>query len=441
MTFDQLNINKPLLNALNDLGFDHPTPIQAQIFPVIMSGKDVVGIAQTGTGKTFSYLLPLLRQLKYSEQQHPRVLILVPTRELVIQVVEEISKLTTYMSIRVTGIYGGVNINTQKTAVFKGLDLLVATPGRLLDLALNGVLRFKTIQTLVIDEMDEMLTLGFRSQLTRIMDLLPIKRQNLLFSATNSPDIEALIATFFNNPVKVEIAASGTPLLQIIQKGFKVPNFHTKINFLDFLLKDKSTFSKVLVFVSTKKIADQVYELLKSKFIGEIDVMHANKSQNYRINAIKFFDEGEFRVLIATDIIARGLDIKDISHVINFDIPQEPEDYMHRIGRTGRAQKAGDSITFIMESDQHYQYAIEKLMATKIPMEEMPEEVIISKLLLEEELPQKPEKDYLKDVRKKVIKSTAFQQKSAKNSKVNLGGSYKRIIKAKYKKPKSKGNN
>lgn len=441
MTFDQLNINKPLLNALNDLGFDHPTPIQAQIFPVIMSGKDVVGIAQTGTGKTFAYLLPLLRQLKYSEQQHPRILILVPTRELVLQVVEEIQKLTSYMTVRVTGIFGGVNINTQKSTVFKGLDILVATPGRLLDLALNGVLRFKNIQTFVIDEMDEMLTLGFRSQLTRIMDLLPAKKQNLLFSATNSPEIETLIATFFNNPVKVEIAASGTPLLQIIQKGYKVPNFHTKINFLEHLLKNKTIFNKVLVFVSTKKIADQVYDLLKSKFIGEIDVMHANKSQNYRLNAIKFFDDGEFRVLIATDIIARGLDIKDISHVINFDIPQEPEDYMHRIGRTGRAQKAGDSITFIMDTDLGYQNAIEKLMATKIPMEEMPEEVAISKLLLEEELPQKPEKDYLKDVRKKVIKNTAFQQKSAKNSKVNLGGSYKRIIKAKYKKPKSKGNN
>ena len=292
LTFDQLNISKQLINALSDLGFDYPTPIQSQIFPVIMSGKDVVGIAQTGTGKTFAYLLPLLRQLKYSEQQQPRILILVPTRELVIQVTEEVGKLTAYMNVRTTGIYGGVNINTQKTAVFNGLDILVATPGRLLDLVLNGVLRLKSIQTLVIDEMDEMLTLGFRSQLTRIMDLLPAKRQNLLFSATNSVDIETLISTFFNHPEKIEIAPSGTPLLQIVQKGFFVPNFYTKINFLEYLLKDVKKFNKVLVFVSTKKYADMVYDLLKSKFIGQIDVMHANKSQNYRINAIKFFDEG-----------------------------------------------------------------------------------------------------------------------------------------------------
>ncbi len=406
-----------------------------------MSGKDVVGIAQTGTGKTFAYLLPILRQLKFSNQQHPRILILVPTRELVIQVVDEIEKLSKYMNLRYTGIYGGVNINNQKNKVFQGLDILVATPGRLLDLILNGVLRLKSIQTLVIDEMDEMLTLGFRSQLTRIMDLLPGKRQNLLFSATDSEEIENLIAIFFNHPQKVEIAASGTPLLKINQKAFRVANFHTKINLLEYLLQDVKTFNKVLVFVSTKRYADMVYDILKSKFLGQVDVMHANKSQNYRINAIKFFDEGEFRILIATDIIARGLDIKDISHVINFDIPQEPEDYMHRIGRTGRAQKAGDSITFITDQDKGYQMAIEKLMAIEIPMELFPEAVVISKILLDEELPQKPEKDYLKDVRKKIVKGSAFQEKSAKNKKVNLGGSYKRIIKAKYKKPKSKGNN
>ncbi len=441
MTFDQLNISKQLLNALHDLGFDYPTPIQQQIYPVIMSGKDVVGIAQTGTGKTFAYLLPLLRQLKYSDQQSPRILILVPTRELVIQVVDEIEKLTKYMNVRSTGIYGGVNINNQKTTVFNGLDIIVATPGRLLDLILNGVLRLKSIQKLVIDEMDEMLTLGFRAQLTRIMDLLPPKRQNLLFSATLSEDIDTLIKQFFNNPEKIEIAASGTPLLQIDQKAYPVPNFHTKINLLTHLLKDQKAFNKVLVFVSSKKNADMVYEIMKTKYIGQVDVMHANKSQNYRINAVKFFDEGEFRILIATDILARGLDIKDISHVVNFDIPQEPEDYMHRIGRTGRAEKTGDSITFITAADNYQQTAIEKLMGMKIPMVEMPEEVVISKLLLDEEIPQKPDKDYLKDVRKKIVKGGAFQEKSAKNSKVNLGGSYKRTIKAKYKKPKSKGNN
>lgn len=441
LTFGQLNISKQLLNALDDLGFQHPTPIQERIFPVIMSGKDVVGIAQTGTGKTFAYLLPLLRQLKYSEQQSPRILILVPTRELVIQVVSQIELLTKYMSIRTAGVYGGANINNQKTIVFNGLDILVATPGRLLDLILNGVLRLKSIQKLVIDEMDEMLTLGFRTQLTSIMDLLPPRRQNLLFSATHSIDIEILIKQFFSHPEKIEIAASGTPLQQIKQKIYQVPNFHTKVNLLEYLLKADTALSKVLVFVRSKKAANMLYDILNVKFIGQVDIIHSDKSQNYRINAVKYFNEGEFRVLIATDILARGLDIKDISHVINFDIPDEPEDYMHRIGRTGRAAKSGDSITFVKADETAYREAIEKLMAMKIPFETLPPDVKISEELLRDEVPQKPEKDYLKDVRKKEIKSTAFHEKSAKNSKVNLGGSYKRIKKLKYTKPKSKGNN
>ena len=441
MNFNELNISKQLLNALNNLGFDNATPIQAKIYPVVMSGRDVVGIAQTGTGKTFAYLLPILSQLSYSEQQQPRVLILVPTRELVLQVIEEIDKLTTYKTVRKAAIYGGTNINTQKKLVFNGVDILVATPGRLLDLALNGVLRLKAIQKVVIDEMDEMLTLGFRAQLTTIMDLLPIKRQHLLFSATISPEIEVLINHFFNQPEKREIAASGTPLLQINQIGYQVPNFNTKINLLSHILKAESEFNKVLVFVKSKRMADMVFDLLSPIFGIQVSVMHANKSQNYRINTVNSFDAGEFRILVATDIIARGLDIANISHVFNFDIPTEPEDYMHRIGRTGRADKMGQSITFVTAEEKGFQTAIEKLMNMAIPISEFPKEVKISKLLLDEELPQKIEIDYLKGVRKKTKSGGAFQEKSAKNSKVNLGGSYKRIIKEKYKKPKSKGNN
>ena len=329
----------------------------------------------------------------------------------------------------------------KKKLVFNGVDILVATPGRLLDLALNGVLRLKAIQKVVIDEMDEMLTLGFRAQLTTIMDLLPIKRQHLLFSATNSPEIEVLINQFFNQPEKIEIAASGTPLLQINQIGYQVPNFNTKINLLSHILKAESEFNKVLVFVKSKRMADMVFDLLSPIFGIQVSVMHANKSQNYRINTVNSFDAGEFRILVATDIIARGLDIANISHVFNFDIPTEPEDYMHRIGRTGRADKMGQSITFVTAEEKGFQTAIEKLMNMAIPISEFPKEVKISKLLLDEELPQKIEIDYLKGVRKKTKSGGAFQEKSAKNSKVNLGGSYKRIIKEKYKKPKSKGNN
>ena len=223
MTFDDLNLNTALLSALDDLGYTTPTTIQERVFPIVMSGKDVCGIAQTGTGKTFAYLLPCLRQWKFSKDKSPQILIVVPTRELVAQVVEEVKKLTPYMSLVVTGVYGGVNINTQKLEVEKGVDVLVATPGRLYDLALAGAFKTKTIKKLVIDEVDEMLNLGFRTQLKNILDLLPAKRQNLLFSATITEEIEALIEMYFNDPVRVEAAPTGTPLENIIQTGYEVP--------------------------------------------------------------------------------------------------------------------------------------------------------------------------------------------------------------------------
>jgi ATP-dependent RNA helicase RhlE len=219
VTFSELNLNKPLLNALADLEFEYATPIQGQAFPVIMSGRDVVGVAQTGTGKTIAYLLPILRQLTYSEAKDPRALILVPTRELVLQVVDEINKLTKYASVRTVGVYGGTNVNTQKDLIYKGLDILVATPGRLIDLTFTGILRLKSIQKVVIDEVDEMLNQGFRKQLRDIMDLLPEKRQNLLFSATLTSDVEELFSDYFNNPVKIEIVPHGTPLEKSVQQA------------------------------------------------------------------------------------------------------------------------------------------------------------------------------------------------------------------------------
>src|SRR5688572_13088633 len=212
MTFDELNLNTPLLNALSDLGYIHPTTIQHKAFSVIMSGRDVVGIAQTGTGKTFAYLLPCLRQWKFSKEKVPQILILVPTRELVVQVLEEIQKLSKYMSVSATGVYGGTNINTQIGEVMKGVEIIVATPGRLIDLSLKGALKLKAIKKLVIDEVDEMLNLGFRSQLKLVLDLLPLKRQNIMFSATMTKDVEVLIHDFFNQPLKIEAAPTGTPL-------------------------------------------------------------------------------------------------------------------------------------------------------------------------------------------------------------------------------------
>ena len=434
VTFADLNLNKALFNALDDLGFTETTPIQEQSFSVIMSGRDVVGIAQTGTGKTFAYSLPLLRLLKFSKQNNPRILMVVPTRELVLQLVADLEKLTPYMNTRIVGVYGGTNINTQKNLVMAGADILVATPGRLLDLAYTGALRLKSIQKLVIDEVDEMLNIGFRPQITNLLDILPKKRQNLLFSATITPEVEDLIQTFFNNPVKIEVAATGTPLEQIDQSAYNVPNFNTKANLLEYLLADEEVFKKVLVFGENKKLVDRLHEKLELRFPEQIGAIHSNKSQNYRIRSVNGFEDGTHRVLLATDLLARGLDISTVTHVINFDVPEIPENYMHRIGRTGRASKHGIAITFVKEEEQELKFAIEVLMGEEIPMKELPEEVVISDELMPEEEAKIIDKSYLKFPKAKAS-GAAFHEKKDKNKKVNLGGSYRRKLKAKYKKP------
>ncbi|MGJ8550387.1 DEAD/DEAH box helicase [Winogradskyella wichelsiae] len=440
MTFNDLNLNTPLHNALDDLGFTTPTPIQAESFNVVAAGKDVVGIAQTGTGKTFAYMLPILKNLAYSKQENPRVLILVPTRELVVQVVSEIEKLSKYINNRVLGIYGGTNINTQKQAVAQGQDIIVATPGRLYDLAVSRVLQLKSIQKLVIDEVDVMLDLGFRHQLLNIFDILPERRQNIMYSATMTKDVDELIIDFFKKPSKISIAVSGTPLENIAQVRYNVPNFYTKVNLLEELLGDKDQFSKVLIFVAYKRMADRLFDQLEELFPSQSCVIHSNKTQNYRLRSIEQFREGENRLLIATDVMARGLDIEGISHVINFDTPDYPENYMHRIGRTGRAEKEGQSILFSTEKELEGLERIEELMQMKIETKDIPEYVEISTELIEEERPQIREHNNPIKRRDEDAPGPAFHEKSEKNSKENLGGSYKFKIAAKYKKPKTRGD-
>jgi len=438
MNFSDLNINRFLLDALDEMGFSTPTPIQEKAFPEIMSGKDLIGIAQTGTGKTFAYLLPILRQLTFSKQKHPRILIVVPTRELVVQVVAEIESLTPYINVRFAGVYGGTNLNKQKQLVFEGQDILVATPGRLLDLALDGILKLKYIQKLVIDEVDEMMNLGFRPQLITLLDLLPKNRQSIMFSATLTNEVASILDQFFKSPIKIEIAASGSPLDTIKQLAYPIPNFYTKVNFLVDLLKDKETYNKVLVFVKNKKQANILYEELEILLPGETDVIHSNKTQNYRLRSVKNFEMGFFKVLIATDIIARGLDLTNVTHVINFDIPNEPENYIHRIGRTGRAEQEGIAISFFTEEEADFLGEIELLMNREIEVLDLPEIIDISSQLIDEEM--------TKEAPEKVVKRTiaepsgpAFHEKKEKNSRVNLGGSYRREIAKKYKKPKTRG--
>jgi ATP-dependent RNA helicase RhlE len=438
MKFDELNLNKPLLNALNDLGYIHPTTIQQKGFSVIMSGRDMIGIAQTGTGKTLAYLLPCLRQWEFSKVKTLKILIVVPTRELVTQVVEVAQKLSEYMSITICGVYGGANIKVQMAMLAGGTDVLVATPGRLIDLIMNGTVNLKTVKRLVIDEVDEMLGLGFRYQLTTILNLLPPRRQNLMFSATLTDEVELLIKDYFNNPVKIEAAPTGTPLDNIAQRAYQLPNFNTKVNLLKLLLADKEKFEKVLVFAATKKQADQLFEQLEPVFPEQIGVIHSNKSQNYRFAAVKKFHQGENRVLIATDVIARGIDISEVSHVINFDVPDEAENYIHRIGRTGRADKEGIAITFITPKEEPQLQAIEALMNYKIPVLPLPENLEISDVLTADELPQAPT-DEIQDKFKRKTSAGAFHEKKEKNKKVNVHLTRAKKLKLKYGKPKTRG--
>jgi ATP-dependent RNA helicase RhlE len=440
ITFQDLNIDNALFNALEDLGLKHPTTIQHKAFSKIMSGKDMVGIAQTGTGKTIAFLLPLLRATKYSKQIPPRVLILVPTRELVVQVVEEAQKLSAYMNLRIKGVYGGTNMNTQRIMMLEGVDILVATPGRLYDLALSGDLKLSFIKHLVIDEVDEMLDLGFRTQLNNIMELLPEKRQNLMFSATLSEDIEKIISSYFSFPEKIEAAPQGTPIDKIDQIAYYVPNFNSKINLLLHLLNSDATMLKVLVFADSKKFADILYQRLIELFSeAKVGLIHSNKSQNFRLNALRQFQNGSVSVLIATDIVSRGLDIQDVSHVINFDLPEDYTNYIHRIGRTGRADKTGIAISFIKPEEQIMVASMEQEMQQVITILPHPIEVEISVELIEEERPVVRE-IALPGVNPLKQSEGAFHEKKAKNKKVNLGSGIKRKMKAKYKKPKTRGD-
>jgi len=383
MLFTDLNLTKPILKSLSDLEYTRATVIQEKALPAVLSGKDVIGIAQTGTGKTLAYLLPSISQWKFSKEPHPQIVVLVPTRELVLQVVHESEKISTYQNIVIRGVYGGTNINTQHDILVQGVDVLIATPGRLRDLILKGSLRLKNVKKLIIDEVDEMLNLGFRHQLIKLFDFFPERRQNLMFSATLSPEVEELIDDYFVLPIKVEAAPTGTPLENIQQSSYETKNFNTKLNLSEYLLSDRITFSKVLIFTASKKMAEILFEKITTLFPEETGIIHSNKSQNNRFLTVKNFQNGTFRILIATDLVARGIDISEVSHVINFDIPEQPEVYIHRIGRTGRADKKGESISFFTAKDREKRLAIEQLMEMGIRSITIPEDVPISNELAE----------------------------------------------------------
>lgn len=430
-TFADFPISEKLLDTLADLELFEPTPIQEKSFKPILSGKDIMGIAQTGTGKTLAYLLPILSVWKYNKSGNPTVLILVPTRELVVQVETILRQLTENLTTRVIGVFGGKNINTQKLLFDNGCDILVGTPGRVMDLSIDNAISLREVQKLVIDEFDEMLNLGFKAQLTHIFEMMKTKRQNILFSATMTEAVDEMLNEYFASPIEISLAKSGTPLEKIEQTYYKVENFNTKINLLEALLKENPDFSKVLVFVNNKKHADILFEKISELFPNEFEVIHSNKSQNYRLRAVKRFQEEELRGIITTDIMARGLDISDITHVINFEIPEIAEQYIHRIGRTGRADKAGKAISFVTKKEELSLLDIEILMDKELQVLDFPKEVSINPRKIYSEKEEIKMKNPVK-LKIDTEKGEAFHEKKGKNQKKNWGGPHKRNPPKKY---------
>jgi ATP-dependent RNA helicase RhlE len=428
-TFEDLKISKSVLKAIDELGFTEPTPIQKKAIPVIRSGVDVLGIAQTGTGKTAAYFIPLIMKLVKAEGKDPRAVVLVPTRELAIQVGEDLEDLAKFTNLRRATVYGGIGWTKHADLIKPGVDIIVATPGRLWDLYRNEAVSFKKIKTLVIDEADRMLDMGFMPQIRNFLEVLPLKRQNLLFSATFNEKVEEMSHEFLDFPERVEVAPSATPAELIGQFYYKVPNFQTKLNLINYLLRDEETFSRVIIFVGTKENAEQVFKIIKRRSEGEKRIMHSNKGQSTRLNAINGFKSGVIRILITTDISSRGIDVELISHVINFDIPSNHEDYVHRIGRTARANNVGTAITLVNPAEENSLQRIEELIRMKIQQLELPADLELVATKKEENLVQLREID-----RQKRIADPTF--KGAFHEKKRIPGLAKK--KAKRNPPKDK---
>ena len=378
LTFEELKLSRQFLNAIDDLGYTKPTPIQQRAIPLAMAGHDLLGIAQTGTGKTAAFVLPILMKLKYAQGVHARALILAPTRELVMQIEENARELSKYTDLRIVSLYGGLGPKQQIENIEKGVDIIVSTPQRFLDIYLKGVVHTKQIKTMVLDEADKMMDMGFMPQIRNVLEVVPTKRQNMLFSATMHDKVILLTEDFLEFPEKIEVAPQATVVDTIEQRLYEVPNFKTKINLLEYLLHQPE-LERVIVFTKTRINADNVSKFIDRKDLGPVRVIHANKGQNSRINAMHDFKEGEVRVLVSTDVTSRGMDISMVSHVINFDVPLIDEDYVHRIGRTGRANNQGIAITFANELEMHSVEKIEFLIQNTIPRVNLPSQVVIEK--------------------------------------------------------------
>lgn len=413
-SFENFNLNRQLLNAVADLGFDQPTEIQQKCIPIALGGQEVIGIAQTGTGKTAAYLLPIMMKVKYAQGSDPRAVILAPTKELTVQIAEHAKLFAKYTDLRILAIYGGVGFKIQEEAIQKGIDILIATPGQFMEIYLRGELPVKQIKTLVLDEADRMMDMGFMPQLRRIFEVIPRKRQNLLFSATFSNHIERLSAEFLEFPIRIEVTPPATTAKQVKQELYQLPNIKTKINFLEYLLQDKEIFNRVMIFTRTKEVANNIFKYFERKEIGPVRVIHSNKGQNSRMNAVNEFKEGYLRILVTTDVTARGIDVTKVSHVINFDVPILYEDYVHRIGRTGRAFQDGMAITFATEAELFHIKRIEDLIREKIPVKKLPAGIEIAETSSEEAKEMAREIDWQKRKADPEFKGAFHKRKNAR---------------------------
>lgn len=442
MQFEDFKLNRQLLNSIEEAGFVTPTEVQIKAIPRINSGQDVLCIAQTGTGKTAAYILPMLMKIKYAQGDNPRVLVLVPTRELVLQVVEQIHELSTYLDVRVIAAYGGIGMKTQIEQLNEGCDIIVATPGRLRDLFNKEALELKEIKTFILDEVDRILDMGFVPQVQWVTTMLPRKRQNLFFSATFTDKVEKLAEDFIEFPQRIDVTPVSSTAETIEQHVYHVPNFQTKINLLKHVLKDEEEFKRVIIFAKTKQTVENITSFLQRKGAeGEVRAVHSNKGQNTRINSINDFKAGEIRFLVATDVAARGIDVSQVSHVINFDVPVVYQDYVHRVGRTGRAKNSGVAITFATDAEKYHVGKIEELIDKPINVIPFPEDVEVVETEFEESQAIKKELDNQRKredpsfkgafhdkqnnrFRKKLKEEK--QKQFIKNKKKNKGGGKKR---------------
>jgi ATP-dependent RNA helicase RhlE len=415
-TFHIFPIQANLIKAIHELGYTEPTPIQVKAIKPILSGNQVVGIAQTGTGKTAAYAIPLISKLYFAKGSYPRALILAPTRELAIQIHKHVGALAVYTDLRIGVVYGGAGLIEQRKMLEKGVDILIGTPGRLWEFYKKEVLVFKHLGHLVLDEADKMLDMGFLPAIHQLLEVLPSKRQTLLFSATMSLRVRNLYADFMEFPVVIEVSPEATPAVGIYQLVYMTPNFKTKINLLTELLDGEQEGRRDIIFCKTKTSANQIVKFIVRRY-GEnsVRIIHGNKDQNTRMNAVKEFERGLIHYLVATDVVARGIDIAGVNRVFNFDIPLVTEDYIHRIGRTARAGNTGEAITFCSPQEVFYLNRIEKLMKQTIQEKSLPPEVEISETPFEEKQLQDRELD---EQRRKIDPTFkgAFHEKKHKKS-------------------------